>query len=241
MKKAVNLIIVAAFALSLCACGGGEEAPIVKEPELLGRYETRMELREKFVEKYDSKIDSPDEPLAADYLPENVSLAVVYEFREDGTYHRYVDEQAYNEMIESLSEALTQFNEAVVLFALSDSLGALGDVDFTIESKEDVEKYLGTSFDDWALISLRAPMDVFVAGEIEEVIAGSAVEGVEAEGRYKAEDGMLWTSDGLEQEIDPKSYKIYEINENTVKITGGNNMVLDELLPLPYELVKLES
>jgi len=244
MKRIPALLFVFIMLFTLCACGGEGEAPVVKEPELLGRYETRIELRESVIEKYDNKVDaeeSPDQPKVADYLAEDVSLVVISEFREDGTYCRYVDEQAYNDMMDSLTEALTLFNEDFIFFALTDSLDALGEVDFVIETKEDVEKYLGASLEDWALILFRAPMDVFVAGEIEEIIESSALESVKAEGKYKAEGGMLWTSEGLEQEIDPKSYKIYEINGNTVKITGGNNMRLDKLLSLPYELVKADA
>ena len=241
MKKVVVLIFVALLALSICACGNVEEAPVVKEPELIGKYETRIELKDKVIEKYDSKTDSeenPNEPMVADYLPEDVSFAVISEFREDGTYYRYVDEKVYNEMIDSLSQALALFNEDLVFFAIADTGEEFGIV---IESKDDVEKQLGSSLNDWATILLRAPMDEFVAGEIEEIIESSALESIKAEGKYKAEDGMLWTSAGLEQEIDPKCYKIYEINGDTVKITGGNNMTPDKLLPLPYELVKLDG
>jgi len=49
----------------------------------------------------------------------------------------------------------------------------------------------------------------------------------------------LYLSEGLDVEINQGAYENYEINGNTVTITGGVNIAENEYLSYPFDLVKI--
>lgn len=245
MKRVISLLIAVILMLTLCACGGKEaetEVPEVAEQDISGIYETRIGLRDLIILHMDGEPGSykadEGEPRIADYLPEEEGFALVTEFREDGTYSRYIDEESYNAALELHLKGFAEYSEAMLLFAYKDKAADYGEV---MSSKEELEAFFGESWEEIVISSFGAPSVEHARMTLEPVIGRQVFELMESEGNYKAESGKLWLWDGSSQEADPLVYSIFETDGELLRVTGGNKLSMDEFENMPYELKKISG
>lgn len=63
-------------------------------------------------------------------------------------------------------------------------------------------------------------------------------EDLSLQGRYKAQRGKLFLSDGLDYRIDPKVYDTYKIEGDVLTIRAGSGGELDGIFPLELKRVR---
>jgi len=95
------------------------------------------------------------------------------------------------------------------------------------------------SWDEIISTSLGMTLEEFIDQVMDELDNEFVTDEPLAEGQYKAEGGKLYLSEGLDVEINQGAYENYEINGNTVTITGGVNIAENEYLSYPFDLVKI--
>ena len=179
------------------------------------------------------------EPRVGDYLPtEENSLILVTEFNEDGTYRRYIEEENYVQILELYTDGFAEYSEEMLLFAYKDTASEYGE---EISSKEELESFLGESWEEIVLSAFECSSKEQAYMMLEPVIGRAVFEVMESEGNYKAEGGKLWLWEKSSQEADPLKYRIFETEGDVLRITGGNNLSMDEFENMPYELEKISG
>jgi len=229
MKKLIALVLAIALTFSLAACGS-------KGPELLGKYETVIDLTDMIIAEFDKGTGLNDPNLSlANYL-DKFEIKVIFEFKEDGTHLQTIDTASLEASMNAFKAAIVPLMDDLLLVSLEQAFGSMG---FTVETKEDVEALLKMNWDDIFVQSMGMNMEDF----IDRMIDGLSVElfdqQVLAEGKYKAENGKLHLSYSLDEDYIEGAYETYEIDGNTVTITGGVNIEEDEILTYPIVLEKI--
>ena len=227
MKKLIALLLAAVMMLSLTACGG---------PEILGTYETTVDLTSYVAESFDEGSELGGTELSLENYLNNFSITVVCEFREDGTYSQSIDSESLNASIEEMKSAVLVMMDDLMLKTFADLYKVYG---YTVETKEDVEALTGMSWDDIFPTTLGMSAEEFLATLIDESIAESFSDTLMAEGKYIAKDGKLHMSMAPDEECSEDAYETYEIEGDTVTVTGGVNIEDNELLDYPYVLTKI--
>ena len=229
MKKIVSLLLILTLALCLMGCSG-------KAPEILGVYETWVDMRTMMVESFDAGTGVADQMSLDSYLGV-CGFVLVSEFREDGSYSQYVDEASLQSCLDGLASAAIPFMQDFMVLAFQEQFAAMG---VAVESVEDIEQTLGMSMDQVFEESMGMGMEEM----IEEIIAESFdLEQIMAEsktaGKYKARDGKMHMSDSPETDYSDSVYETYTIEGDTVTVTGGVGVTEEEILPYPFTLVKV--
>ena len=227
MKKLIALLLAAVMMLSLTACGG---------PEILGTYETTVDLTSYVAESFDEGSELGGTELSLENYLNNFSITVVCEFREDGTYSQSIDSESLDASIEEMKSAVLVMMDDLLLKTFADLYKVYG---YTVETKEDVEALTGMSWDDIFPTTLGMSAEEFLATLIDESIAESFSDTLMAEGKYIAKDGKLHMSMAPDEECSEDAYETYEIEGDTVTVTGGVNIEDNELLDYPYVLTKI--
>jgi len=235
MKKITALLLALIMLLSLCACGA-------KKPELLGRYENELDVTAAVIFPIDDAIGFTEVEgySVADYLPEKkLSFKMVSEFNEDGTYATYIDTASCEKAMEDVKAAIIASLESYMFDTYKKMINETGLV--SIETKEDVAAFIGLSWDELVREGFGGDPEVFAGEMVPD--AASMVEASYIEGNYKAKDGKLYCSEGLENTYDPEIYETYEINGDMVTVTGGVGGEYEEELYsiYPYEMIKVSD
>ena len=227
MKKLIALLLSVVLACSLVGCGG---------PEILGTYKTTADVTDLFVESFDEGTGLTDPELSLANYMDSFTLVIISEFKEDGTYVQYLDSASTEAALDALAGAIVPLTEDLVLYTLSEQFRAFG---YSFETKEDVETFVGMAWDDIINTSLGMSLEEFAEQLINELVADTLTDEVLAEGNYKAEKGKLYISESLDTEISEGCYETYEINGDVITVTGGVNIEETEILPYPFDLVKV--
>ncbi len=129
---------------------------------------------------------------------EEFNIPIIMTFRADGTYRQAVDKDALNGSMEQLKQVL---NTGLTKFL--EDLIAASDTDITVEE-------------------LMQSMNISVEDLLDAAFSAEAIRSVESdytsEGKFEAADGKLYTSVGLEFDIDKNWYEIYEISGDTLTL-----------------------
>lgn len=228
MKKLLSLLFTMGLVLSLIGCGS-------KEPDILGTYDTTINLKELLVEEVNGQLEMDTETSLGDYMSD-FNMLVVSEFSEDGTYKQYVDMEKFEASYTQLKSELTLYMNDMLAEVLVMSLTDSG---LEVESMEDVENMLGMTYDEIIEMSLGMSLEEFVDFAMDESVDLDAMaEEATSEGKYKAEDGKLYMSDSLDTEIDESAYEVYTLEGNVVTLTEGVNIETNEYFDYPLEMVK---
>lgn len=227
MKKLIALLLSVVLACSLVGCGG---------PEILGTYKTTADVTDLFVESFDEGTGLTDPELSLANYMDSFTLVIISEFKEDGTYVQYLDSASTEAALDALAGAIVPLTEDLVLYTLSEQFRAFG---YSFETKEDVETFVGMAWDDIINTSLGMSLEEFAEQLINELVADTLTDEVLADGNYKAEKGKLYISESLDTEISEGCYETYEINGDVITVTGGVNIEETEILPYPFDLVKV--
>ena len=215
LRKIIILVLAAAMVLCLTGCGA--------KNELLGKWETELAIGRFFADTLDEVVleSAADElgvnadglALASDYFGD-MTMPYYLELKSDGTYRLYEDTDTV------ISEMKTATGEWCVAFYIGilEQMGA--DVtEFGSTDRERVENILGISIDEY--------VDELYADALDPTAFG-------AEGKYKAADGKLWLSAGLEYLPDETMYYTYTLNNG--KLTLHDDLGIDEGLEWMYPM-----
>lgn len=191
MKKRIALLLSFVLVLSLALCACGGGE---KKETLTGTWTATIEMADALNQEL-----TAGDPTMAEYLSvESFALPLVLELKEDGTYSMGVDTEAMTatmeKLVDELSVGMKEYLGAV--------LGIEGDVDE-------------------ALAAMGISMDELIDELKNEIMNEDAYAEFASEGNYKAEDGKLHLSDGLDNEIDPEVYNTYELDGDTLTLDAG--------------------
>ena len=238
MKKLLALLLALALGLSLAACGGAKS-------DIVGTWQGKVDMTEYIISKGDADIGAVlsdqgvDMPLDSigNYLPEFAPVCT-YVFREDGTYTFTMDEASMQLVLEAYQAGVEAYFYAQVLCQTLVELGMAEQVN----GVEELEAILGVSLDEVIAEMLGMELHPFVSLLLEETIGGAEAYAsrFNSEGKYKAKDGKLWLSAGLEYHVDPESYDYYSIAGNILTIAEGSpseGEVSAMVYPLVFEKI----
>ena len=237
MKKLLALLLVLALGLSLTACGNAKS-------DIIGTWQGRIDMTDYIVSKGDADIgavlsdqgvDMPFDSFG-NYLPEFAPVCT-YVFREDGTYTFATDEASMQLVLETYQAGVEAYLRYFYAEVLCQTLVELGMAE-QVNGVEELEAILGVSLDEVIAEMLGMELHPFVSLLFEETIGGAEAYAARfnSEGKYKAKDGKLWLSAGLEYHVDPEVYEHYSIAGNTLTIEEGT-VSQDEELTRLYPLV----
>lgn len=187
-KRILSVILMLAILLSFTACGSGDKE------KLVGTWKCEMDLAEQI----NTEMGLDEE--SAEYLNFDSFTIVLYmQINEDDTYSLYADTDALEQTMEaamaSFAEGMTKYLEDMVL----------------------AETGIAMSADD-ILAASNTTMDEMLAEAFPEGMVEELAEGLKQEGKFKAKDGRLYTSAGLEYEVDPAVYETYTLEGTTLTL-----------------------
>ncbi|MBE6976207.1 MAG: hypothetical protein E7439_03290 [Ruminococcaceae bacterium] len=217
MKRALSLalaVLMTAAAL-LCFAGCSKETDA-----LIGTWEGDVNYAPLFNQMIQSVAG---EGLAEYWTVEEFRLTLVMTFRDDGTYSMTVDQNKLDTAIEQLK------------FKLSNGLRYfVQDLIDASSSTQTVDEFMAEKG-----IAPDALIDQALGQEIRDQMVADCT----FDGNYKAEDGKLYTSAGLEFSIDEGMYEIYEITQNTLTlmsvVNNGGASFLNEAF-YPITLIRIQ-
>ena len=241
MKKllALLLVLVLALGLSLAACGGAKS-------DIAGTWHGKVDMTEYIISKGEADIEAflsdqgVDMPLDSigNYLPEFAPVCT-YVFREDGTYTFTMDEASMQLVLEAYQAGVEAYFRYFYAQVLCQTLVELGMAE-QVNGVEELEAILGVSLDEAISEMVGMELRDFI-GQIVDEELGTAQEmagKINREGKYKAKDGKLWMSSGLEYDVDPELYDLYSISGSTLTIEAGTVSQGEVALVYPLVLEK---
>lgn len=149
------------------------------------------------------------------------SFDVTYKFNDDFTYSRTVDEDSVDRAIENLK----------------------GDMKNAINAyAEEAIRQNGLNISPETMFALSGTsVDEIVEESYNEELIAEMKEDLFSEGNFEAEDGKLFTSDGVDYMPDPNTYETYELTDNQLVLTNATGSDLDEedlaAYPMTFEKV----
>ena len=239
MKKLLALLLVLALGLSLAACGGAKS-------DIAGTWQGKVDMTAYIISKGEADIETflsdqgVDMPLDSigKYLPEFAPVCT-YVFREDGTYTFTMDEASMQLVLEAYQAGVETYFRYFYAEVLCQTLVELGMAD-QVNGVEELEAILGVSLDEAISEMVGMELRDFI-GQIVDEELGTAQEmagKINREGKYKAKDGKLWMSSGLEYDVDPELYDLYSISGSTLTIEAGTVSQGEVALVYPLVLQK---
>jgi len=159
------------------------------DKKLIGSWETQIDVTDAISQSIEE-----DENLSKYIQIEEFKVSVIFTFKDDGTYSINVDEEgvseAYAGMALSYASGLREY--------FTDLLAAQGS-DMTVD---ELLENSGSTLEELAADSLD--LDAY----------REAFLSVETDGRYKADNGKLYTTDSTDSGISKEVYDTYEFTED---------------------------
>lgn len=164
-------------------------------PSIVGTWEGSVDMTQVLNEE----IAAGDESMAEYFNFEDITLDISLVFNEDGTCAMVFSEESFEAMMEKLMEQM--------LPALSAMM----------------EELSGMSLDDMLALS-GITEEEMMEGFMSEMMAGMDMSEMNLEANYKVENGKLYMSDSLDDEIDEDaSCNPFTIEGDTLTIEKGEN------------------
>lgn len=211
MKKRIALLLSFVLVLSLALCACGGG-----EENLTGKWTANVDLTDMMNEELTGDPEMAD---LAEYMTiDSFVLPFVLELREDGTYSMGIDEAGMNTAIDGV---LADMKEGMLAY--------FADV---LDVEEGVEEFL---------TSMGLDLDALMEEISAELVAEGTFDELTSEGKYKAKDGKLYLSDGLDYEPDPAGYNEYKLEGDTLTLDAGTESEEDYaefLFPMVLTRVK---
>ncbi|MGN0982044.1 MAG: hypothetical protein ACI4O0_04035 [Candidatus Limivicinus sp.] len=239
MKKLLALLLVLALGLSLAACGSAKS-------DIIGTWQGRVDMTEYIVSKldraYEEAFASGDDGMELvsirDYLG-NFDPVYTYVFNEDGSYALTVDEASLHDQIEEFKTGLEAYSRYIFAELLSMTLVELGMAE-QVNGMEELEAIMGVSLDEAISEIVGMELRDFIGQIVDEELgtAQKMAGKINVEGKYKAKDGKLWLSSGLEYDVNPELYDLYSVSGSTLTIEAGTVSQGEVALAFPLVLEK---
>lgn len=142
--------------------------------------------------------DTYGEEMAQYWQVDTFPVTIQMTFRRNGTYSQTVDNEKLNASMDQLKQVLS-----AGLTAFLEDLIAASNTDITVDA---LMQQLNISVDDL----MNSAFSEKTIGEVENEYT--------FEGKYKTEDGKLYTSTGPDINVDENWYETYEISEDTLTL-----------------------
>lgn len=224
MKKMTALLLAIVLICTLAGCS--------QSPEILGVYETEIDLTSAIVTAFDTGAGTTDTEFSLkQYLPD-CKMLLRFTFREDGTYEAAVDEASVQESVQALEHAVDNLLSDYAFAAAKQQLQEKG---FVIETRDDLTTYTDLIWDDFCTAALGIPRSEYAAQLVAEAFSAIPAAQYHGEGKYIAMAGKLHLSERIDAEPSEESYETYIIDGSTVTITGAVN-ITDTKTVYPYTL-----
>jgi len=209
-KRFLALLLVIAMILSMAGCSSGDTK------KLVGKWRCEIDMTDYLMETL-----MEDSQEIAEYIALDDVVIVYYaDFKDNATACMYADEyqiaQTFEHLEDNLVDALGQymvdlFYEQTGMYMTLDEILELSGV-----SEQELRNSLG--FDQ---------------------IVQELCDGLYMEGKYKAENGKLHISAGLDYNIDPAMYETYTLDGNVFTITGCVGSEIPDFNPYPMMFTKI--
>ena len=186
------------------------------ERALVGEWKATVDMTDYLQEKLNSI------PEFGTYIEvTDFSFDVTYKFNDDFTYSRTVDEDSVDRAIENIKGDM---KNAIYAYA------------------EEVIRQNGLNISPETMFALSGTsVDEIVEESYNEELIAEMKEDLFSEGNFEAEDGNLFTSDGVDYMPDPNTYEAYELTDNQLVLTNATGPDLDEedlaAYPMTFEKV----
>lgn len=210
MKKIVSLALVLVMVVAMFA---GCAASATDQEKLVGTWKGELDMTEAIMEQASEALEGLE--------LDSFKVTVVFTFKQDGTYTMNLDkasvEAAFENMVGSLEGFMTEMMEG-----MAQEAGM---------SLEDLLAMSGMTMDD---------MMAMVTESLEEQdLVGELIEDSKSEGKYKADGGKLFLSDGLDYEIDENVYDTYNLDGDVLTLTNtfGGDAEDEDLIRSLYPIV----
>ena len=209
-KKVLAILLVLAMLLALAGCGSGDTE------KLVGKWRCEIDMTDFLMEKI-----LEDSGEMAQYFELNDVVVIYYaDFRSDSTVRMYAEEQQVNDLFEKLEDRLMDGLALYMVDLFYEQTGIIMTMDEILElsgtNEEDFRDSLG--FDQ---------------------IARELVENLYMEGKYKAEEGKLYISAGLDYNFDPGVYEIYSLDGTVFTISDCVGSEIAAFNPYPMVFHKI--
>lgn len=209
LTKLTVLLLALVMVLSLCACGGKDDAG----KALIGTWALDCDLA-----------DAMADELGSDYADFNapLKLTILFDFNEDGSYKMYIEEGSFTDSFSSWMDAFIDYSVDMMYDMFEDAYGL---------SKEDA--------DDLVLESYGMSMEEYMREEMSAAIDINAlVREMESSGTYETKSNKLYLAEGSSK-IDENYYDIFTVDGNklTLELPEGADPSEAEIVPgLSYPL-----
>lgn len=213
MKRTIALVLTVIMAVLMLAGCSGEQA------KLVGTWKAEANLAEGVEQAMLGELGED----AAYFSIENFTVNFVLVFNSDGTYSMTVEEDS----VQTAFDALMTDMEAGMVKMLEDQIAQMG-------LEMSVEDMLAASG-----MTLESMMDDLRQSLEDEGIIEEMIEESTDEGRFKAKDGKLYMSAGLEYGVDENVYDTYTLDGDILTLVthvGGEEKEQD-LVQYVYPLV----
>lgn len=205
------------------------KAAAERDAAILGTWRANVDCRDQFLEELS---DMDDTDLKIEDYVESFVMPLTMTFAEDGSYSLRLDSAAFQEEMGRFGNAMGNFLNDYFAEIVMEAMIATGYADGS-ETVEQLEAILGMSIDEF--ITYQFGMSVAdMAAEITDGLV-STLQEICLEANYVAQGGKLYTSESLEDSVDPDEYESYEISGNTLTIISGSDEENDWLYPLVLE------
>lgn len=209
LTKLTVLLLALVMVLSLCACGGKDDAG----KALIGTWALDCDLA-----------DAMADELGSDYADFNAPLkmTILFDFNEDGTYRMYIEESSFTDSFNSWVDAFIDYSEESVYVMFEEDFGM---------SREETDAAILEGYG----MTMREYMYETMGSQLD---AGDLVSEMESKGTYETKGNKLYLAEGSDK-IDESYYDVFTVDGNklTLELPDGVDKSQAEIVPgLSYPL-----
>ena len=189
LKKITILIIICLIIGTVfSACGKSETK------KFLGSWKTSIDISNQINEGFLNSYEG-----ISDYVNvKDMSVYLIYTFKDDGTYSVSVEQESSKASFDNMRKELEAGFEKYFENLLKEQ-----NLSMT------VDEFLETS---------NTSIDALLEQYIGTDVYNDMVESLELSGKWKAENGKLYSSDSTDLEVDETEYITYEIDSEVLKL-----------------------
>lgn len=217
MKKCIAVLLIMVLMVSvllgMSGCSSEEKEP------LIGKWCCQLDLTEQIRQEF-----AADEETAEYLSLDSFVLTLEMEFKEDDTFTLRVDEKSVDAAIEGLLSCITEGMSRYLEDMMYEKTGLKMSAEEVLESMElTMEDLIAQMFPEESVEALR-----------EQVTSGFTKEG-----RFAVEEGKLFTSAGIDYDVDPEVYETYTLASDVLTILDyvGPEAPDEQLYPMVFKKV----
>lgn len=229
MKKLTTLLLAFVIMLSVTGCS-------IFKPELLGSYQTEVDLRDLVIQQFDSGTGLADTDYSLEHYLTQFPVSINYVFTEDLTYHITVDKDSLQRALDGLKAAAAAMIDDYVFDGVKQRYADYG---FIVETRDDVATFVNMSWSELCTLVLEVSPDKYVDVIITNSFVESLASEYHSEGQFKAKKGQLHLSEHIDLLPSDEIYETYVIEGDTVTFTGAVNLENNVRISYPYTINRI--